>query len=138
MTRRRRRAAPRTAPPRTAPPAPAAEGGTFERARAAGALTPADHRRAEAVGGATRITIQGVALEVDPADVFGDYEVVESLALLNDGRGTPADVVRVTRAVLGEGRQKVMDHLRRPDGRVASEDLAGFLREVFEALAPGN
>ena len=131
MTRRRRRAAPRTAPPRTAPPAPAAEGGTFERARAAGALTPADHRRAEAVGGATRITIQGVALDVDPAAVFDDYEVVEALTLLNDGRGTPADV-------LGEGRQKVMDHLRRPDGRVASEDMAGFLREVFEALAPGN
>ena len=93
MTRRRRRAAPRTAPPRTAPPAPAAEGGTFERARAAGALTPADHRRAEAVGGATRITIQGVALDVDPAAVFDDYEVVEALTLLNDGRGTPADVV---------------------------------------------
>ena len=133
MTRRRRRAA-----PRTTPPGPAAEGRTVERARAAGALTPADHQRAEAVGGPTRITVQGVVLDVDPAVVFDDYEVVEALTLLNDGRGSAADVVHVTRAVLGEGRQKVMDHLRRPDGRVAPDDLAAFLREVFEALAPGN
>lgn len=112
---------------------------TAKRAAAVGAKTPADFQEAEANGGGTvEVTVQGLTIEVDPTVIGGDWEVVEALAAMEEGKTSPAGMVRVTRAVLGDAFADVKEHLRGEDGRVRAEDMAEFLMEVFKVLNLGN
>lgn len=112
---------------------------TSERAASIGAATPKDHMEAEAAGGGTvEVTVQGLTIEVDPTAVSGDWEVVEALADLEDGTASPGALVRVTKAALGDTYDDVKAHLRRQNGRINADDMAEFLKEVFESLNLGN
>lgn len=112
---------------------------TAKKAASIGAVTPKDHMEAEAArGGTVEVTVQGLTIEVDPTAVSGDWEVVEALAAMEEGKASPAGMVRVTRAALGDAYDAVKTHLRDKNGRVAADDMAEFLKEVFEALNLGN
>lgn len=112
---------------------------TSERAASIGAATPKDHMEAEAAGGGTvEVTVQGLTIEVDPTAVSGDWEVVEALAALEEGTASPGALVRVTKAALGDAYDDVKVHLRRQNGRISADDMAEFLKEVFESLNLGN
>ena len=107
---------------------------TAERAASIGAATPKDHMEAEAAGGGTvEVTVQGLTTAVS-----GDWEVVEALAALEEGKASPGSLVRVTRAALGDAYDEVKAHLRRQNGRISADDMAEFLKEVFESLNLGN
>ena len=112
---------------------------TAKRAAAAGAKTPTDFQKAEANGGGTvEVTVQGLTIEVDPTALNGDWEVVEALAALEEGKTSPAGMVRVTRAVLGDAFDDVKEHLRGEDGRISADAMGEFIKGVFEALNLGN
>lgn len=112
---------------------------TAKKAASIGAATPKDHQEAEATGGGTvEVTVQGFTIEVDPTAVSGDWEVVEALAALEEGKVSPAGMVRVTKAALGDAFDDVKEHLRGENGRIDAESMGGFVKEVFEALNLGN
>lgn len=112
---------------------------TAKRAAAAGAKTPTDFQKAEANGGGTvEVTVQGLTIEVDTNVIGGDWEVVEALAAMEEGKTSPAGMVRVTRAVLGDAFDDVKEHLRGENGRIDAESMGGFVKEVFEAVNLGN
>jgi len=110
---------------------------TAEHAREIGAATPKDFQEAEANGGGVEVTVQGLTIEVDPAAINGDWEVVEALAAMEEGKVSPAAMVRVTRAVLGDAFDTVKEHLR-ADGKVSADAMGAFLQDVFEVLNAGN
>ena len=111
---------------------------TAERAKEIGAATPKDFQEAEANGGGVvEVTVQGLTIEVDPAAINGDWEVVEALAAMEEGKVSPAAMVRVTRAVLGDAFDTVKEHLR-ADGKVSADAMGAFLQDVFEVLNVGN
>lgn len=110
-----------------------------KKAAAAGAKIPTDFQKAEANGGGTvEVTVQGLTIEVDPTALNGDWEVVEALAALEEGKTSPAGMVRVTRAVLGDAFDDVKEHLRGEDGRISADAMGEFIKGVFEALNLGN
>ena len=112
---------------------------TAKRAAAVGAKTPADFQEAEANGGGTvEVTVQGLTIEVDPTAINGDWEVVEAIAALEEGKASPAGMLRVTKAALGDAYDDVKEHLRGENGRIDAESMGGFVKEVFEALNLGN
>lgn len=112
---------------------------TAKKATSIGAATPKDHQEAEATGGGlVEVTVQGLTVEVDPTAVSGDWEVVEALAAMEEGKVSPAGMVRVTKAALGDAYDTVKTHLRDKNGRVSADDMAEFLMEVFKALNLGN
>lgn len=111
---------------------------TAEHAAEIGAATPKDFQEAEANGGGVvEVTVQGLTLEVDPAAINGDWEVVEALAAMEEGKVSPAAMVRVARAVLGDAFDTVKEHLR-VDGKVSADAMGAFLQNVFEVLRVGN
>ena len=56
---------------------------------------------------------------------------------MEDGSASPAAMMRVTRAVLGDAYGDVKEHVRR-DGKVDADAMGAFLQQVFEALNAGN
>ena len=62
----------------------------------------------------------------------------EALAAMEDGSASPAAMMRVTRAVLGDAYNDVKAHVRDADGKVNADAMGEFLQQVFEALNAGN
>lgn len=111
---------------------------TAEHAREIGAATPKDFQEAEAKGGGiVEVTVDGLTIEVDPTTFQSDWEVIEALAAMEDGSASPAAMMRVTRAVLGDAYDDVKAHVRR-DGKVSADAMGAFLQQVFEVLNTGN
>lgn len=111
---------------------------TAERAREIGAATPKDFQKAEANGGGVvEVTVDGLTVTVDPTVFQSDWEVIEALAAMEDGSASPAAMMRVTRAVLGDAYDDVKAHIRK-DGKVNADAMGEFLQQVFEALNAGN
>lgn len=111
---------------------------TGKRAAEIGAATPSDFQEAEAKGGGiVEVTVDGLTVAVDPTVFQSDWEVIEALAAMEDGSASPAAMMRVTRAVLGDAYDEVKEHVRR-DGKVDADAMGGFLQQVFEALNAGN
>lgn len=111
---------------------------TAEHAREIGAATPKDFQAAEAnEGGVVEVTVDGLTVTVDPTVFQSDWEVIEALAAMEDGSASPAAMMRVTRAVLGDAYGDVKEHVRR-DGKVDADAMGEFLQQVFEALNAGN
>ena len=57
---------------------------------------------------------------------------------MEDGSASPAAMMRVTRAVLGDAYDDVKAHVRDADGKVNADAMGTFLQQVFEALNAGN
>nr|DAY26439.1 MAG TPA: hypothetical protein [Caudoviricetes sp.] len=111
---------------------------TAEHAREIGAATPKDFQEAEANGGGVvEVTVDGLTVAVDPTVFQSDWEVIEALAAMEDGSASPAAMMRVTRAVLGDAYDDVKAHVRK-DGKVNADAMGEFLQQVFEALNAGN
>ena len=111
---------------------------TAEHAREIGAATPTDFQEAEAKGGGiVEVTVDGLTVAVDPTAFQSDWEVIEALAAMEDGSASPAAMMRVTKAVLGDAYDDVKNHVRR-DGKVSADAMGAFLQQVFEVLNAGN
>ncbi len=111
---------------------------TGKRAKEIGAATPKDFQAAEAnEGGVVEVTVDGLTVTVDPTVFQSDWEVIEALAAMEDGSASPAAMMRVTRAVLGDAYDDVKAHVRK-DGKVNADAMGEFLQQVFEALNAGN
>ena len=111
---------------------------TGKRAAEIGAATPTDFQKAEAKGsGVVEVTVDGLTIEVDPTAFQSDWEVIEALAAMEDGSASPAAMMRVTRAALGDAYDDVKNHVRR-DGKVSADAMGTFLQQVFEVLNAGN
>ena len=112
---------------------------TSERAKEIGAATPKDFQEAEAAGGGVvEVTVDGLTVEVDPAAFQSDWEVIEALAAMEDGSASPAAMMRVTKALLGDAYDDVKAHVRDADGKVSADAMGEFLTRVFEVLNAGN
>ena len=109
---------------------------TGKRAAEIGAATPKDFQEAEANG--VEVTVDGLTIEVDPTTFQSDWEVIEALAAMEDGSASPAAMMRVTRAVLGDAYDEVKNHVRDADGKVSADAMGAFLQDVFEVLNAGN
>lgn len=111
---------------------------TAEHAREVGAATPKDFQEAEAAGGGVvEVTVDGLTIEVDPTAFQSDWEVIEALAAMEDGSASPAAMMRVTKALLGDAYDDVKNHVRK-DGKVSADAMGTFLQQVFEVLNAGN
>ena len=111
---------------------------TGKRAAEIGAATPKDFQEAEAKGGGVvEVTVDGLTVAVDPTVFQSDWEVIEALAAMEDGSASPAAMMRVPRAVLGDAYDEVKAHVRK-DGKVSADAMGEFLQQVFEALNAGN
>lgn len=111
---------------------------TAEHAREIGAATPKDFQEAEANGGRiVKVTVDGLTVAVDPTAFQSDWEVIEALAAMEDGSASPAAMMRVTKAVLGDAYDDVKNHVRK-DGKVSADAMGEFLQQVFEVLNTGN
>lgn len=111
---------------------------TGKRAAELGAATPKDFQEAEAKGGVVEVTVDGLTIEVDPSAFQSDWEVIEALAAMEDGSASPAAMMRVTRALLGDAYDTVKNHVRSDDGKVSADAMGEFLGKVFEVLNLGN
>ena len=83
------------------------------------------------------MTVDGLTVTVDPTVFQSDWEVIEALAAMEDGSASPAAMMRVTRAVLGDAYDEVKAHVRK-DGKVSADAMGTFLQRVFEVLNAGN
>jgi hypothetical protein len=111
---------------------------TGKRAAEIGAATPKDFQEAEANGGRiVEVTVDGLTVAVDPTAFQSDWEVIEALAAMEDGSASPAAMMRVTKAVLGDAYDDVKNHVRK-DGKVSADAMGAFLQKVFEVLNAGN
>lgn len=111
---------------------------TAEHAKEIGAKTPSDFQEAEAKGGVVEVTVDGLTIEVDPTAFQSDWEVIEALAAMEDGSASPAAMMRVTRALLGDAYDTVKNHVRGDDGKVSADAMGEFLGRTFEVLNLGN
>lgn len=112
---------------------------TGKRAAEIGAATPKDFQEAEAKGGGiVEVTVDGLTIEVDPATFQSDWEVIEALAAMEDGSASPAAMMRVTKALLGDSYDTVKNHVRGDGGKVSADAMGEFLGKVFEVLNLGN
>ena len=111
---------------------------TGKRAAEIGAAAPKDFQEAEANGGRiVEVTVDGLTVAVDPTAFQSDWEVIEALAAMEDGSASPAAMMRVTKAVLGDAYDDVKNHVRK-DGKVSADAMGAFLQKVFEVLNAGN
>ena len=111
---------------------------TAERAREVGAVTPKDFQEAEAKGGGVvEVTVDGLTVAVDPTAFQSDWEVIEALVDMEEGSASPAAMMRVTKALLGDAYDEVKNHVRK-DGKVSADAMGAFLTKVFEVLNAGN
>lgn len=81
-------------------------------------------------------TNSGFEIELDE-NVLGDQELIDALVGLEDGEFL--NMSRVVLRLLGkDGRKKLYDHLRTPDGRVPAEAVAAAVGELLNSFAAGK
>ena len=81
-------------------------------------------------------TNSGFEIELDE-NVLGDQELIDALVGLEDGEFL--NMSRVVLRLLGkDGRKKLYDHLRTPDGRVPTEAVAAAVGELLNSFAAGK
>jgi hypothetical protein len=82
----------------------------------------------------TGTTRSGFAFSV-PEDVANDMELFEALCDLDNGDATA--VVPVVRAVLGNQKKALYDHLR-TDGRVPVDKVVDEIADILAAVKDGK
>lgn len=81
-------------------------------------------------------TNSGFEIELDE-NVLGDQELIDALVGLEDGEFL--NMSRVVLRLLGkDGRKKLYDHLRTPDGRVPAEAVAAAVGELLNSFTAGK
>lgn len=96
------------------------------------AKTPQDHKT-KSDG---TVTVQGVTLSITAEDL-DDFELLDYLSRINEG--DPLAVGPFMHRLVPDRAKfrEVMDTLRHPEtGRVPSEAVAQFMKELLAALAP--
>lgn len=84
----------------------------------------------------TVTTSSGFVCEINE-DALDDMEVIDSIVSIDGGdiSGYPV----LIRKVLGDdGKKKLYDHLRTPDGRVPREAFGAEISDIFNALGSGK
>lgn len=73
-------------------------------------------------------TPSGFEYEISDENL-NNFELLEAMAEIEDD---PLQVPRVIRLLLGkEGKNRLMDHLRKEDGTVPTDDVANELKEIL-------
>lgn len=81
-------------------------------------------------------TSTGFEFDVDEKRL-DDYELLEDLADMTDGK--EGKIVSVINRLLGEEqKEKLKDHLRDQEGRVAATGMTKEIMDVFKALKAKN
>lgn len=81
-------------------------------------------------------TNSGFEIELDE-NTLNNMELLDALTDLNDGDGS--QLSRIIPMILGkDGRKKLYDHLRLPDGRVPADAVDSELGEIMLALKSGK
>lgn len=88
------------------------------------------------------VEVMGIKLTV-PADRLSDWDIAEGIATLQDDAAEQSAKlvasVRVARGVMGEDYERVKKELRAKNGGTLSgDDIADFLKGLFEALNPNS
>ena len=84
----------------------------------------------------TAKTTDGFAIELNE-DVLDDAELLDALGGMQDGN--VFDMSRLTARLLGkDGRKKLYDHLRTPEGRVPVTKVAAALGELLNSFTAGK
>lgn len=84
----------------------------------------------------TAKTESGFSIELED-DALEDQELFDAISGMQDGN--VFDMSRLTLRLLGkEGRKKLYDHLRTPDGRVPVAKVAGALCELMNSFTAGK
>ena len=84
----------------------------------------------------TAKTNDGFEIELSE-DALDDAELLDALGGMQDGN--VFDMSRLTLRLLGkEGRTKLYDHLRTPDGRVPVAKVADALGELMNSFTAGK
>lgn len=84
----------------------------------------------------TAKTNDGFEIELDE-DVLDDQELMDALTGIQDG--DILNVSRLTLRLLGkEGRKKLYDHLRTPEGRVPVAKVSEALGELMNSFTAGK
>lgn len=79
-------------------------------------------------------TTSGFEIELS-RDVFNDAELMEMLIEMDKGSSGGLLIFKVAQKVLGtEGKKKLYDHLRLPDGRVPVDALDDALGELMNCV----
>ena len=86
------------------------------------------------------VTVEGVTLSV-PADRIKDWDVVESIAVMQDESSTEPEKlvasVRVMRRLFADDYERVKKELRAAhDGTLTADVMGEFLTGVFKELNP--
>ncbi|KAB8289308.1 hypothetical protein DSM100688_0388 [Bifidobacterium ramosum] len=99
---------------------------------------PRDHKPA---GPARTITVQGVALRVDPS-IFDDLDMLEDLYDLQNAAENPEgafQLIPFLRRMCGDAYPKVKAALRDPaTGRIPMKAVTEFMGELLEKSAPNS
>lgn len=104
---------------------------TRERAIAAGAKLPQDHRKPSK----RTITVDGLDVKVNLAHLQDDYELMELMAEM-EGSGDEENlpvVIKLVKTVLGDQYTVVKEHCR-VDGRVSAKKMMEFIQAIFEQV----
>lgn len=81
-------------------------------------------------------TKSGFEFEVDKKRL-DDYELLEDLVDMTDGK--EGKIVSVINRLLGvEQKEKLKDHLRNQEGRVAASDMTREIMDIFQVLKGKN
>lgn len=81
-------------------------------------------------------TNSGFEIELDE-NALNDQELLDALVGLEDGE--LANLSRMTLRLLGtEGRKKLYDHLRTPDGRVPVDAVSLAIGELMASIPAGK
>ena len=84
----------------------------------------------------TAKTNDGFEIELSE-DALDDAELLDALGGMQDGN--VFDMSRLTLRLLGkEGRKKLYDHLRTPEGRVPSTAVEREIIELMVSIQPGK
>lgn len=98
--------------------------------------TPQDHKPGTLTK-PRKVTVQGVALTIDP-NILDDFRIVDELYDLQSGDNAFA-VVPLLRRILGDDYRRVLDALEDPaTRRVPTEAVTGFITELFKRIAPNS
>lgn len=81
------------------------------------------------------VTESGFKFEI-PADTLDDYELMEMIAELDDGK--TQNLPKIYTRILGEGQKKeLMEHLRK-DGKVSMIEMSKAFFEIMGAIKEGK
>lgn len=84
----------------------------------------------------TAKTNDGFEIQLEDA-TLEDQELIDAVAGMQDGQ--LFDMSRLTLRLLGkEGRKKLYDHLRNPEGRVPPAAVAAALGELLNSFSAGK